>query len=191
MSNQLEVRCPACGGRATFDEAFEFVSSARTDKFEPLVGHRWGSWIVRERYPSLIRWTAPPGPSQFLQSGGDTGETGGYRLRHTGVVRCRACHWTGLHQLDWRRDAYFQWKIRRDLLWAWHAEHARVLLHYIESTLRNPARYGMYGKPLRELPAAAIAAANRSTVARKIRESLVAAGEPPEWDGVPRREPPP
>lgn len=134
---------------------------------------------MREKYPSLLRWKAPRGPWQYLTTGQGR-SSGGYRLWNRGVVRCRECHLAAVHVLRWPGDAYFQWNVRGTRLWAWDANHARVLLHYIESTLRDPARYRWYRSSLRKLPAGILAARSRGTVARKIRETLEAAGESTE-----------
>jgi hypothetical protein len=85
-----------------------------------------------------------------------------------------------VHVLRWPGDAYFQWNVRGTRLWALDANHARVLLHYLESTLRDPARYPAHGRSLRKLPAAILAARSRDVVARKIRATLQASGESPE-----------
>lgn len=171
----LEIRCPRCGGRAAFDEPFQFLS-ARKAQGLPDTGKRWGGWYVREKYPSVLRWKAPRGSHQYLTTGRDR-LGGGYRLWHRAVVRCRACHLVAVHVLRWPGDAYFQWKVRGTRLWALDANHARVLLHYIESSLRDPARYPGYQRSLRKLPAAILAARSREVVARKISATLQASGE--------------
>jgi hypothetical protein len=66
----LEIRCPRCGGRAAFDEPFQFLS-ARKAQGLPDTGKRWGGWYVREKYPSVLRWKAPRGSHQYLTTGRD------------------------------------------------------------------------------------------------------------------------
>jgi hypothetical protein len=173
---RLEIRCPRCAGRAGFEEAFEFIS-ARTRGAAEEGLHRWGGWLVRERYPSVMRWKAPAGPDQYLYRGRDR-LSGGYRLMHRGVVRCTACHHVGVHRLRWPADAWFRWTVRGTPLWAWDAEHARVLLAYVENLRREPRRHPRYRGSLQKLPAVVLAARNRTLVAGKIRASLQAAGEP-------------
>ena len=154
-----------------WDEPFEFFGGRRRGEAEGL--HQWGGWRVREKYPSLFAWRAPPTWSRVLWSGDDQRrDPGGYRLRHQGVVRCPACHRVARHRLRWPADAYFQWSIRGQTLWAWNAGDARVLLHYVESTLRAPERYPGHAKSLRELPAVFLTARNRGLVARRIRATL-------------------
>ena len=170
----LEVRCPRCGGRATFEEPFEFLLARQVDAGQAEGMHRWGGWLVREKFPSVVRWKAPRGSEQYLTGGCP----GGYRLRHRGVVRCRACHFVGVHVLRWPADAFFHWNVRGTPLWAWDVEHARVLLEYIGSLQRDPFRHGAYRRSLQKLPAAILAARSRETVSRKIRETLWTIGEP-------------
>ena len=145
--------------------------------------HRWGGWYVRERFPALVPWRAPRGSSQYLQTGGDPRGTGAYRLRHRGVLRCPGCHHAAARELRWPDDAFFQWNVRGTRLWADDVEYARVLLHYVESTQRDPTRYARYERTLRRLPTAALAARNRELVSRRIRhsfqEAMVAAEPPP------------
>jgi hypothetical protein len=177
ISGVLDILCPRCGERATFDEAFEFLT--RRSPIDPatVAGlHRWGGWYVREKYPSIMPWVAPSGSDQFLYAGPEK-LTEGFRLRDQGVVRCSRCHLVSPHVLRWPRDAYFQWNVRGQRLWAFDAENARVLLHYIESVQRAPARYHGYRRSLERLPAVVLSAKNRSEVVRKIRASLEAAGE--------------
>lgn len=175
----LDVRCPRCGGRATFDEPFAFVSARKVDPADADGLHRWGGWYVREKYPSVLPWRAPRGSSQFLSTG-LRAESGAHRLRHRGVVRCAECHLVAVHVLRWPADAYFQWDVRGTRLWAADARHAQVLLHYLESLRRDPGRYPGYGRSLRELPATILAARNRTRIARRIRDALHAAGEQPD-----------
>jgi hypothetical protein len=187
LRSVLDVRCPRCGGRATFDEPFEFLSARKVDAAGAEGLHRWGGWLVREKYPSVLRWRAPRGSDQFLTTG--RRDSGGHRLRHRGVVRCGACHRVAVHVLRWPADAWFQWDVRGTRLWAVDAKHAQVLLHYVESLRREPGRYPGYRASLQKLPAAVLAARNRTRIARKIRDALTAAGEDP--DARPWLAPPP
>lgn len=163
-----DVRCPRCTARATWDTAFETVPTRRGQPIpddDPRPVHQWGSWFLRERYPAVHPWRAPRGrtPAYMIQG-------------EFGVVRCPECHHVAAGPLCWPRDAYFQWEIRGVRLWAQDAEHARVLLDYVGSQLRDPWKYGgEYARSLQRLPAPVLAARNRALVVRRIAERLRAA----------------
>lgn len=186
MIAPFDVRCPRCEGRAIFDEPFEFIAGSRLaaaerEALEREGLHRWGGWYVREKYPSVLRWSAPKGSGTSLWTGPDQeADRGGYRLAHIGVVKCLACHFVGRHELRWPADAYFRWEHRGERLWAETAADARMLLHYIESADRDPDRYpDGYGATLRKLPAALRSAKSRAAVAARIRRTLGEAGVAP------------
>ena len=162
----LEIRCPRCGGRARWEEPFQFVRrhDVPEAEWDRLVA--WGQQWVRETFPSVIRWTSPA-------------RGRGYRHYAQGVARCRACHAVVLHRLRWPGDAFFQWRVRGITLYAWHEEHARVLLHYVAASLRDPRRYGEgYRKSLQRLPAQAIGGHARRRLAGQIADTLRAQGIP-------------
>lgn len=189
MPASLAVRCPRCAACAAFDEAFDFLVAPPAEtpaSPDPRPVHRWGSWYVRERFPALVGWSAPRGSSQYLQAGGHARGSGAHQLRDRGVLRCPACHYAAAHALRWPEEAYFRWNVRGTRLWADDAEQARVLLHYVESTRRDPARYPGHERLLRRLPAPVLAARNRALVSRAIRQSFQAArlaAEPPPLRG--------
>jgi predicted RNA-binding Zn-ribbon protein involved in translation (DUF1610 family) len=92
--------------------------------------------------------------------------------RRQGTVRCPACGLDAAHRLTWPDDAFFQWRIRNSTLWAWSADHARVLLAYIGSLQRDPDQFPGYEVSLRQLPKAALAAHARDRVIKLIARTL-------------------
>ncbi len=163
---QLEIRCPRCGGRALWEEPFAFRSAKKVPEEERARMVRWGGWLVLEKFPSVIRWTPPR-----------RGE--GYWHHGLGVVRCWTCYAVVLHCLRWPEDALFQWRVRGVTLYAWNAEHARVLLHYIGATLRDPTLYGeRYRKGLQRLPTGVMKGHARERLAGQIAATLRAHGLP-------------
>jgi hypothetical protein len=91
------------------------------------------------------------------------------------VVRCSQCHLVALHRLRWPADAYFRWSVRGTPLWAWHAEHARVLLDYVAARVRDPFRYpAPYPRALQRLPAEVLAGRNRERLAGQMAATLAA-----------------
>lgn len=169
--SHADVVCPRCAARARFDEPFAFFSKAPDVPEEGKPVHRWGGWYVMERFPSLFPWKPPRGPSSHGRFVG-WWSVGGYLLYEHGVVRCPACHLVAKHRLRWPADAFFKWRIRGQTLWARDEAHARVLLAYIGSTLRDPDAFPGYARELRKLPAPFIAGRNRALVAGRIRASL-------------------
>ena len=182
IPTQIDVRCPRCGQRALFDrELFEFY---REREGPPPAGnhpvHRFGGFYVVERYPRLVPWTPPrPQPRQE-------------RLPLIGVVKCIHCGLVAAHELSWPADAYFRWEIRGTTLWAWSAEHARVLRTFIAGTERDPRRFPYHAGSLWRLPKEIIAAKSREIVVRHITRSLKQDGRdlpPAPLAEVPARRP--
>ncbi len=166
----LEICCPRCGGRARWEEPFE-ITGPRSEANASMPGavtQAWGPWTVRERFPSVVRWRAPR-------------KGVGWTHYARGVARCAACHWVAQHRLRWPADAYFRWNVRGTQLWAWHAEHARVLHHYVAAQLRDPYRYPHpYPRTLQRLPADVLARRSRAHVVGKIAATLGALGIDPD-----------
>lgn len=164
----LEIRCPRCGARARWEEPF--VIGGTRDEVD--AGHpgaetiAWGSLRIHEKFPSLLRWR-------------DTRTGRGWRHYAIGVVRCPRCHLAARHRLRWPDDAFFRWNVRGTPLWAWHAEHARVLHDYLAARARDPFRYPYpYPKSLQRLPRDVLAARSRERVARQIAGTLAEEGIP-------------
>lgn len=168
----FNVRCPSCGGRATFDEPFAFLSGSKKDvASEGLQAHRWGGWLVVEKYPSLLPWKAPHGSHQIIVFSEPNPPNGEYVYHQTGVIRCEECFRLGVHKLNWPDDAYYRWDIRGHVLWAWSAEHAHALLSYIDSRNREVGG-GPYARNLLRLPKEFLDAKVRERIVKLIRGTL-------------------
>ena len=98
--------------------------------------------------------------------------------RRQGIVRCPACGLDAAHRLTWPDDAFFQWRVRNSTLWAWSADHARVLLAYIGSLQRDPDQFPGYEVSLRQLPKAVVAAHARERVVKLITRTLAGEAAP-------------
>jgi hypothetical protein len=98
--------------------------------------------------------------------------------RRQGTICCPACGLEAAHRLTWPDDAYFQWPVRGGVLWAWDTAHARVLLAYLGSLQRDPARFPGYEVSLEQLPKAAIAANARERIVKRIARTLEEAAPP-------------
>lgn len=160
----LEIRCPRCGARARWEEPFA-ITGVRDEVNASQPGANtvaWGGWRVRVKFPSVVRWRTPRRGQGWAHYG-------------QGVVLCPACHLVAEHRLRWPGDAFFRWNVRGTPLWAWHAEHARVLLDYIAAKVRDPFRYpAPYPRSLQRLPADVLAGRSRERVARQIAATLTA-----------------
>ena len=166
--DRVEVRCPGCAGHALFEEPYEFGVAPPADG----PSHRWGGWHVVEKHPTLLPWQAPKGSSsQYLTDRPDDG--GGYPLLHRGVVACGSCTAPFIHTLAWPEDAWWQWSIRGEMLWAWDRKHAEHILAYVRATDRPP-RLG--SGPIGSVPTHFLSAKVREKVVKAIERSLAAAG---------------
>ncbi len=163
----IDIKCPDCGGFAKFEEPFEFLSKnePRPDENRPM--HQWGGWTVLERFPSQITWQAPSGSSQYLRSGGNE-ENGGYPLLTNGLTQCSLCHSNKKHKLNWPTDAFWQWEIRGEILWAWDKKHAHIILSFIRETIRPPRR----AYSIKYIPSHFLTAKVRDLVVQKMEHSL-------------------
>ena len=163
----IDIKCPNCGRLAKFEEPFEFVSRNNVAADETRPQHQWGGWIVIERFPSQCNWIPPSSSQQYLRGGGDDGK-GGYPVLTNGLVQCSNCHYNVKHKLHWPNDAYWQWSIRGEVLWAWDKEHAQIILNYVKMEVR-PSRYSYN---LRYIPSHFLSAKVRDLVVKNIERSV-------------------
>jgi hypothetical protein len=168
---KFNVHCPSCGECAVFDEPFAFMTDKRNAPDGVLV-HRWGAWFVVEKYPLLMPWKAPRGSHQTIVFSDWRKGHGDYVYLKRGVVRCDSCYHSRAHTLNWPDDAYFQWDIRGDILWAWSADHARILLDYISGKERNISRDTPYASSLRKVPKQFLSSKVRDLVIKRITDTL-------------------
>jgi len=165
--NPIDIKCPDCGDLAKFEEPFKFFSKNKIDLDETRPVHQWGGWFVLERFPSQVSWKAPSSSGNYLRSGGCTDE-GGYPLLTNGLVQCPHCHSNRKHKLNWPSDAYWQWEIRSELLWAWDKEHAKIILNFVKETKRPSRR----SPSLKYIPSHFLSAKVRDLVVQKMESSI-------------------
>ena len=153
----LNIRCPRCGGKAEYDLPFDLYTAAKgAPPGEERTLHQWGGWLVAERYPSVKPWDdAPEGISES-----------------DGVVKCSACHLVAQHTLRWPHDAYYQWQIRGNTLWAFNLEHARVLGEFLGGKERDVTRYPQYARNLMKIPGDLLSARVREDVTKEVNATL-------------------
>ncbi|MDQ5824420.1 MAG: hypothetical protein M3441_09475 [Chloroflexota bacterium] len=153
----LNIRCPRCGGRAEYDLSFDLYTAAKGQppgEERPL--HRWGGWLVAERYPSIKPWD---GAAEGISES-------------DGVVKCSACHLVAGHTLRWPHDAFYQWQIRGNTLWAFNLEHARVLGEFLSGKDRDVTCFPQYARNLMKIPGELLSAKVRDDVAKEINATL-------------------
>ncbi|KMT63733.1 hypothetical protein [Catenovulum maritimum] len=134
--DSIDIKCTSCGGLAKFEEPFLFIDPKKIP--DDIEYKLWGGWGIIEKFPSDVKWVAPSGSSQYLRGGGDNGQ-GGYPLLTFGLIQCGSCHKNIKHKLNWPSDAYWQWSVKGEILWAWDRSHANQILKYIEANIR-PSR---------------------------------------------------
>ena len=163
----VDIVCPECGRLARFAEPFEFISSERAAPDDTRPSHKWGGWMVFERFPSQFPWVAPAKDHRSLRGRGPASSSG-YAVLTDGLVQCPHCHVNAKHHLRWPEDAYWQWNIRGEVLWAWDRSHAEAILAFIAASHRPSRR----SADLRRLPAHFLNAKVRREVVSKIKQRL-------------------
>ena len=167
IRDTVDIACPKCGRRARFAEPFVFVSSERAAPDETRPYHKWGGWLVFERFPSQFPWAAPT-KDRHPPNGKGSSNTHGYAVLTYGLVQCPHCHVNAKHHLRGPEDAYWQWNIRGEVLWAWDRSHAEAILAFIAATHRPSRR----SADLRRLPDHFLSAKVRDEVVGKMKQRL-------------------
>ena len=106
------------GGHSSWADNPEGITEGVPDP-EASTTHRWGHWMVHEKYPSVVPWVPPRSTNDY------------YDMRKEAIIKCTKCHLVATHEVVWPSDAYFSWNIRGELLWAWSADHARAILAFV------------------------------------------------------------
>ncbi len=128
----FEIRCPRCSGLARFEDPYEFIGVPTPKVNSPLWQlPRYSTWFVREKFPSLFPWKGSDEYAKQLHAW--------FRddLR-PGVALCSQCGEARVHRLRWPQDAFWQWEVRGQVLWAFSRRHAVVLREFINRTHREP-----------------------------------------------------
>ena len=185
MPHVLDVRCPRCRGCARFEHV-ELVRIARKDDLPFFRGSSlFEVRFMRSRHAGQSFWAAlyfaglhgpPTSTIHDLPQGYEPSQWahGKYWYRthalDLGSLFC-ACGHRARHTLAWPTEAFFQIEHRREVLWAYHREHAAALRDYIAGTDRKPKRAKL-GKLMMHLPAPFLEARSRGPIVRKLDEIL-------------------
>lgn len=153
----LNVRCPRCDARAEYDLPFDlFVAARGAPADEQRTLHRWGGWLLAEKYPAVRPWDAA------IDSISES----------DGVVKCSRCHFLARHTLKWPQDAFYRWEIRGNTLWAFNVEHARVLREFLAGKDRDITRHPEYARNLMKIPGEFLSAKLRDRIEAAIDGTL-------------------
>jgi hypothetical protein len=144
MPHVVDVTCPTCRARATFEfaEVVRIRRKADVEYFKnsPVFEYRFvegdyvrpGNWHAAIYFHGLHRRSlpllkdVPPGydPEDWAHSkywyrshGGDFG-----------TLVCRECRLKKKHQIAWPSDAYYQVRVRDEVLWAFNRD-SLIALH--------------------------------------------------------------
>ena len=190
---QIEIKCPKCGGRATYEDPFTFSPIDRSkrrprptrlhleDLETPLTmppeppeelpddTHHWGEWMVVEKFPGFVPWDPPAGPEQELSFPEAREGSGHYAYMKRGAYRCVVCNDTGGRPLAWPADAYHQWEMDGNLLWAVSRDHALAIREFIASGVRKPS--GDFSPLLKQIPRAFLKPEAREAILKRIDAS--------------------
>ena len=169
MRLSCDIKCPSCSGLATFHEPFEFHSS-KTWVSDGRPEHRWGSWVVVEKFPGTMTWEAPKTSRHFLEHWSGESSGSGYRVLAKGVSVCGDCHTTRRHELNWPQDAYWTFTVRGKTLWAWDREHVERIRDFVSQKIRPSRR----SPELRYIPSHFFLSKNRKDLLARLDRALAA-----------------
>jgi len=179
LPRNLTVRCPRCSGPAGFEEPFGYAPlSAGVPESQGHPVYQHGDWYIWAKYPAALPFPPPVFclyPPSIWTRGTHVRVVhwqGTYALREKGVLKCSQCHLVTAHKLHWPHDAFYQWHIADDMLWAPSREYAEALLEFLRSKQRNPDRFPQYQRSFARLPKAVIAAKARDTVVKAMLSTL-------------------
>jgi hypothetical protein len=192
-ADEVCVRCPRCSGYAVLDYPWNSYSVLKVAPPSDTTtdwshkgytyietGDKGGRWVLLEEntpdleglsyylsgYNSLVVEKYPYLMHKDVFNSEHLGNAKGY------VVKCYECHLVDAHVVKWPGDAYFQWDIRGQTLWAFSRKHAAALLEFIRSNERDETQFGHYSHNLRKLPTHFIAANMRDLIVKEISATL-------------------
>lgn len=149
LPHKLEIRCPACQCKASFEFAqlaqiqlkkdiiyFQQHPDFEYQLFQDRSGHYWHAAFY---YPNL---SIGINQIQDLPKGYDeTSWVTRYSTYSSGGVICKSCSCKQKHELNWPNDAYYVVMYKQQTLWAFHQEAATDLYHYLAENLRDHKIY--------------------------------------------------
>lgn len=185
MPHGVDIRCPECGGGATFEFArarrirlkkdVEFFQRSKDFEYKRLRDSCGRSVHVAFWFPALRgRSTAVLRelPEGYSPSDWDRPR---YSCRthgcDVGTAECGSCGLRRKHELDWPRDARYRVEYRGEVLWAWHRESASSLRDFIASDARERKAH-RWSSLLLHVPKAFLAAKARGELVKRLDRLL-------------------
>ena len=187
MPYVLDIKCPKCGGHATFEFAEMVQINLKKDiKFfeesnlfdyclfqDPSTGHRWHAAIF---YPNLhggstsVINNLPDGykPEDWEHSKYLPSNPRGIDL---GAFRCLACNACETYVLNWPNDAFYQIEIKGSILWAFNRDSLIDLRDFILSKEREVGNHKWLFY-LRQIPTVFKSKSNREKVVKKLNKLI-------------------
>ncbi|WP_420572254.1 hypothetical protein [Kordia sp.] len=86
-------------------------------------------------------------------------------------ITCTSCGYHKETDIQWPRDAYWQFNIHGNILWAWSEAHAAAILAYINAKNRDEFQ-SEFAASLFRIPAYFKQAKHRELIVKKIRKQL-------------------
>ena len=155
MPHKVDVRCPSCSGKSTFEFAEVVKLKLKSDVtyfqnsklfdyelFTDSCGHKWHGAIY---YAGLHGGSVKA--INELPEGykAEDWEHSRYLYRNHGLdigsITCPNCHLNQNHILSWPSDAYFSIEYKGQQLWAFDRESVNELKEYITDKHRNVDKY--------------------------------------------------
>jgi hypothetical protein len=87
------------------------------------------------------------------------------------LIICTSCSLHKETTISWPKDAFWQFNIHGNILWAWSAAHAEAIANYIDSKNRDEFK-SEYAASLFHIPAYFKLAKHREIIVKKIRKEL-------------------
>ena len=182
MPYVVAVRCPGCGGEASFEfaeiveiksrndiEYFETSKSFEYAKVQAAHGQHINAAIYFHGLRSSTMDAVDDLPEDYKASDWHhSASHGSPRSIDLGTVVCTACGTRRKHTLNWPQEAYYQIEHRGDVLWAFDRECTSELLAFITSDdrKRDDYRYRLF---LMKVPGVFLGKKVRGAISKKLQ----------------------
>jgi len=185
MPHQVDVKCPSCSCKATFEfaevvkielkkdiEFFKNSSVFEYEVFKDACGHKWhGALYCAGLHGGDVN-AIDDLPDGYKKENWSHSR---YLYRSHGLdigsVNCSGCFLRRNHQLNWPEEAYFSIEYKGHQLWAFNRESAAELREYIHGSVRKHEKY-KWNNFLLHVPAVFKRQGTRDHVVKKLSRLL-------------------